>query len=67
MVAAVLREGDRFGAVRLRTHDEDSAVLTGTDLVPTLCEVLSLTFEPSTGPVEGAGVDGSSDDEEKRP
>jgi hypothetical protein len=66
MVAAVLREGDRFGAVRLRTHDEDSAVLTGTDLVPTLCEVLSLTFEPSTGPVEGAGVDGSSDDEEKR-
>ncbi|HEY0616042.1 MAG TPA: PPA1309 family protein [Kribbella sp.] len=67
MVAAVLREGDRFGAVRLRTHDEDGAVLTGTDLVPTLCEVLSLTFEPSTGPVEGAGVDGSSDDEEKRP
>ncbi|GAA1656898.1 PPA1309 family protein [Kribbella alba] len=66
MVAAVLREGDRFGAVRLRTHDEDSAVLTGTDLVPTLCEVLSLTFEPSTGPVEGTGVDGSSDDEEKR-
>ena len=41
MVAAVLREGDRFGAVRLRSHDEDNAVLTGTDLVPTLCEVLS--------------------------
>ena len=38
--------GDRFGAVRLRTHDEDSAVLTGVDLVPTLCQVLSLTFEP---------------------
>lgn len=68
MVAAVLREGDRFGAVRLRSHDEDSAVLTGVDLVPTLCEVLSLTFEPSTGssPVGGAGVDGSSDDEENR-
>jgi hypothetical protein len=68
MVAAVLREGDRFGAVRLRTHDEDSAVLTGVDLVPTLCEVLSLTFEPSTGsgPARGAGVDGSSDDEENR-
>ena len=47
MVAAVLRDGDRFGAVRLRTHDEDSAVLTGTDLVPTLCDVLALTFEPS--------------------
>lgn len=69
MVAAVLREGDRFGAVRLRSHDEDSAVLTGTDLVPTLCEVLSLTFEPSTGelPGVGPGVDGSSDDEENRP
>jgi hypothetical protein len=68
MVAGVLRDGDRFGAVRLRTHDEDSAVLTGVDLVPTLCEVLSLTFEPSTGssPAAGAGVDGSSDDEENR-
>jgi hypothetical protein len=68
MVAAVLREGDRFGAVRLRTHDEDSAVLTGVDLVPTLCEVLSLTFEPSTGSAaaDGPGVDGSSDDEENR-
>ncbi|GAA1154289.1 PPA1309 family protein [Kribbella jejuensis] len=69
MVAAVLREGDRFGAVRLRAHDEDSAVLTGVDLVPTLCEVLSLTFEPSAGnrPGEGPGVDGVSDDEENRP
>lgn len=69
MVAAVLREGDRFGAVRLRAHDEDSAVLTGADLVPTLCEVLSLTFEPSVGSRsgEGPGVDGVSDDEENRP
>ncbi|WP_329480947.1 PPA1309 family protein [Kribbella sp. NBC_01510] len=68
MIAAVLREGDRFGAVRLRSHDEDSAVLTGTDLVPTLCEVLSLTFEPSVGsrPGRGPGVDGMSDDEENR-
>jgi hypothetical protein len=68
MVAAVLREGDRFGAVRLRSHDEDSAVLTGADLVPTLCEVLSLTFEPSAGsrPGEGPGVDGMSDNEENR-
>ncbi|GAA0621385.1 PPA1309 family protein [Kribbella sandramycini] len=69
MVAAVLREGGRFGAVRLRSHDEDSAVLTGTDLVPTLCEVLSLTFEPSVGlqPGAGAGVDGMRNDEENRP
>jgi len=56
MVAGVLRDGERFGAVRLRTHDEDTAVLTGTDLVPTLCEVLALTFAPS--------ADG--DDEERK-
>ncbi|MGW7684538.1 PPA1309 family protein [Kribbella sp. NPDC054772] len=67
MVAAVLREGDRFGAVRLRAHDEDSAVLTGVDLVPTLCEVLSLTFEPSSGSRPGKGVAVEGDDEEKRP
>ncbi|WP_432940188.1 PPA1309 family protein [Kribbella sp. CA-253562] len=64
MVAAVLRDGDRFGAVRLRSHDEDSAVLTGADLVPTLCEVLSLTFEPSTGatPADGDRADGLHSD-----
>lgn len=71
MVAAVLREGDRFGAVRLRTHDEDSAVLTGVDLVPTLCQVLSLTFEPSAGAggsaADGSVLDGMSNHEEKRP
>lgn len=67
MVAAVLREGDRFGAVRLRTHDEDSAVLTGVDLVPTLCQVLSLTFEPSSGSAGETLHHGMSDHEEKRP
>jgi hypothetical protein len=67
MVAAVLREGDRFGAVRLRAHDEDSAVLTGIDLVPTLCEVLSLTFEPSSGSRPGGRVAVEGDDEEMRP
>jgi hypothetical protein len=61
MVAAVLRDGDRFGAVRLRAHDEDAAVLTGADLVPTLCEVLSLTFEPS----DGTGRDQHRDEENK--
>ncbi|WP_020391178.1 PPA1309 family protein [Kribbella catacumbae] len=67
MVAAVLRDGDRFGAVRLRTHDEDSAVLTGVDLVPTLCQVLSLTFEPSTAGGPGSVQGGTSDNEEKLP
>jgi len=50
MVGGVLRDGTRFGAVRMRTHDEDDAVLTGTDLVPTLCEVLALTFAPDPAP-----------------
>ncbi|WP_239062400.1 PPA1309 family protein [Streptomyces sp. SID13031] len=67
MVAAVLRDGDRFGAVRLRTHDEDSAVLTGVDLVPTLCQVLSLTFEPTTSGSPGSVLGGTSDNEEKLP
>jgi hypothetical protein len=67
MVAAVLRDGDRFGAVRLRTHDEDSAVLTGVDLVPTLCQVLSLTFEPTTAGSPGSVLGGTSDNEEKLP
>ncbi|GAA3108265.1 hypothetical protein JOF29_001593 [Kribbella aluminosa] len=67
MVAAVLREGGHFGAVRLRAHDEASAVLTGVDLVPTLCEVLSLTFEPSVGSRSGTGSAVDGDDEEKRP
>lgn len=51
LVAGVMRDGERFGAVRLRAHDEDEAVLTGTDLVPTLCEVLALTFAPGGEPV----------------
>ncbi|MDX6281888.1 MAG: hypothetical protein QOH03_2959 [Kribbellaceae bacterium] len=67
MVAAVLRDGDRFGAVRLRTHDEDSAVLTGVDLVPTLCQVLSLTFEPTTAGGPGSVHGSTSDNEEKLP
>jgi hypothetical protein len=70
MVAGVLRDGERFGAVRLRSHDEDDAVLTGTDLVPTLCEVLALTFAPGDGedgPMAGAGdPDGTADGEESQ-
>jgi hypothetical protein len=70
MVAGVLRDGERFGAVRLRSHDEDDAVLTGTDLVPTLCEVLALTFAPGDGedgPMAGADApDGTADGEESQ-
>lgn len=57
MVAGVLRDGERYGAVRLRSHDEDEAVLVGTDLVPTLCEVLALTFAPGADDLDDTGDD----------
>ena len=55
MVAGVLRGGERHGVVRLRSHDDDAAVLTGRDLTPTLCDVLALTFEPSGEPRRSVG------------
>jgi hypothetical protein len=66
MVAGVLRDGERFGAVRLRSHDEDEAVLTGTDLVPTLCEVLALTFAPGADGANGGTAAGTDDGEESQ-
>jgi hypothetical protein len=55
MVAGVLRGGERYGVVRLRSHDDDAAVLTGRDLTPTLCDVLALTFELSGEPRRSVG------------
>jgi hypothetical protein len=45
MVVAVLRDGTRECAVRLRSHDEEQAVLTGPDLVPALADALLVTFD----------------------
>jgi hypothetical protein len=45
MTVAVLRDGARESAVRLRAKDTPSEVLTGADLVPGLAEALSATFE----------------------
>ena len=44
IVAGVLRDGSRFCAMRLRTHDEDAAVITGPELVPGLVDALSASF-----------------------
>lgn len=45
MTVAVLRDGARESAVRLREKDTASEVLTGADLVPGLATALTATFE----------------------
>ncbi|MFD0061601.1 PPA1309 family protein [Streptomyces sp. NPDC056637] len=44
MTVAVLRDGARESAVRLREKDSPTEVLTGSDLVPGLAEALAATF-----------------------
>ena len=45
MTVAVLRDGTRESAVRLREKDATTEVLTGADLVPGLAQALSATLE----------------------
>ena len=45
MTVAVLRDGARESALRLREKDSSTEVLTGPDLVPGLAEALAATFE----------------------
>nr|WP_175412225.1 PPA1309 family protein [Streptomyces sp. TRM64462] len=45
MTVAVLRDGARESALRLRAKDSPTEVLTGADLVPNLAEALAATFE----------------------
>lgn len=45
MTVAVLRDGTRESALRLRGKDSASEVLTGPDLVPGLAQALAATFE----------------------
>jgi hypothetical protein len=44
MTVAVLRDGSRESAVRLRAKDSPSEVLTGPELVPGLADALTATF-----------------------
>ncbi|MGW2638835.1 PPA1309 family protein [Streptomyces sp. NPDC001348] len=44
MTVAVLRDGTRESALRLREKDSPTEVLTGPDLVPGLAEALTATF-----------------------
>ncbi|WP_141921747.1 PPA1309 family protein [Haloactinospora alba] len=45
MVAASLRDGSTYSALRMRSHDSEDQVLNGSDLVPALTSALSLTLE----------------------
>jgi hypothetical protein len=45
MTVAVLRDGSRESALRLREKDSATEVLTGSGLVPGLADALSATFE----------------------
>jgi hypothetical protein len=45
VVAAAMRDGERFAALRLRSHDDALAVLEDRDLVPGLLELLARTLE----------------------
>jgi hypothetical protein len=44
LVVAVLRDGSRSAALRLRAHDDETSVLTGRDLVPGLADALAETL-----------------------
>jgi hypothetical protein len=44
IVVAVLRDGTRSSAIRLRAHDEETSVLSGPDLVPSLADALAATL-----------------------
>lgn len=55
IVAAALRTGESFCAIRQRSHDEDDLVLTGPDLVPGLVELLLATLRPEDETDTGAG------------
>ncbi len=46
IAVAVLRDGARECAVRIRAHDHDSAVLSGAQLVPGLADALAATLVP---------------------
>lgn len=44
LVVAVLRDGSRSAALRMRAHDDETSVLTGRDLVPGLADALAATL-----------------------
>lgn len=45
MVAAVMRDGSTWGAIRMKEHDHDEMVLSGANIVEGLTEALKQTFD----------------------
>ncbi len=60
IAAGVTRAGAAYCALRLREHDDDLSVVTGTDLVPGLLDLLRATLEPGLDdtPLDAARQDG---------
>jgi hypothetical protein len=50
MVVAATRTGSTYCAMRLRSHDDDFAVIEGPDLVPALLELIQATLAPADEP-----------------
>ena len=48
IIAGVTRAGATYSALRLRSHDDPSAVVGGADLVPQLTQLLAATLESET-------------------
>ncbi|MDO4887794.1 MAG: PPA1309 family protein [Actinomycetaceae bacterium] len=44
MVVGVMRSGESWCTIRMRSHDRDADVLSASDLVPEMIEALSTTF-----------------------
>jgi hypothetical protein len=61
IAAGVTRAGAAYCALRLRSHDDDLSVVTGTDLVPGLLDLLRATLDL---PLAAARQDGLHDDPE---
>lgn len=55
MVAAVLRDGSRHCSMRMRSHDAESEVLNGPDLIPALTSALALTLDLEEEPPKNEG------------
>ena len=54
MVVAATRAGAAYAALRLRSHDDDQAVVEGRDLVPALLQLLQATLVQEPGGLRGA-------------
>jgi hypothetical protein len=51
MVAGVTRAGATYCAMRFRSHDDDTKVVGGADLVPALLELLAATLTDEPGDI----------------